>query len=856
MAILGTQVTTPTFPGTVVQAGTLNTRAWVDTQFIAPAAGWVTRLGAWMRRNGNSPKVTLALYAVLPDGTPGALLGKTAPFNPTSGGGDYAGPLVDASGNPTAAQLEAGQRFAIAFNVINGSIEYPNLSLTTVWKRQTTSGVPTNPLAPTLFESDYAFPAYADFTSTAAPTMAILTPVNGASVNTSAPTFSGTYADANNVAPIYDKLAQYGFEVRLLGQTTLLWGGAAATFAASSGEQAANQWSRVYGGSALAGGSTYEWRARVADQTGTWSPWTVWNRFSVNALGQVDVSVATSPAAKVDTDSSLIAWGGNWFHPQGLSANLAQVQILQDGLVLKLGAQATPSPATVASSAVPGTAFTVPAASSGIGAIQPGTYQYQLRARASDGQWSSWSAPDTFVINAPANVPSGIQPPSGAASTSRPLLEWFLSDPDPDDVPGADVQSEVELTRPNGSIINFTTLNYNTIEKTGFYQLGATEMPAGSYGTYKVRVRAQDLSAGALGYSAWSGQQTFDWVSGATVAISAPTEGQVVGTAAPTIAWTVTGGTQQRFQVTVYLEDHATPIRSSGQVSSAVSAYTIPAGWLLNDTDYDLDVTVWDASNAKWVSLRRHFRVHYSAPDLVTGAQVSYVKARRDFEPSVAFVTWDYTNYPPGEFGGYVLRRREQGEALDDAIVLQAISSAGQNQWRDHFIPGNTPCLYSISQLRRVGADVLESAPVDIEATLALNVATLSSAIDPEGVRAAMMWLDGDIGGGFDRPEQAYITWGSQGKEILITSPADYGAERLSFTITVMNDTRGSMMDHFQDVRALMKAGHPLCLRMEHERWFFRVDKWSWKRAGLGKRTISCSFKETGYVEGVTAPIA
>ncbi|MBS0480343.1 MAG: hypothetical protein JSR79_13740, partial [Proteobacteria bacterium] len=60
MAILGTQVTTPTFPGTVVQAGTLNTRAWVDTQFIAPAAGWVTRLGAWMRRNGNSPKVTLA----------------------------------------------------------------------------------------------------------------------------------------------------------------------------------------------------------------------------------------------------------------------------------------------------------------------------------------------------------------------------------------------------------------------------------------------------------------------------------------------------------------------------------------------------------------------------------------------------------------------------------------------------------------------------------------------------------------------------------------------------------------------------------------------------------------------------
>jgi hypothetical protein len=838
---LGPKISVPTWTGYTVGQNDNSARAVVYTSFVAPSAGWLTRVGVYARKNNNSPKLTLAVYSLDAGGNPSRLLGQTPKLTLTTGGGNFEGAL------DTPALMDAGEGFALAAIVDGGTAEYAQaFASTKVWRRQMGSGIPTDPYGATSIVFEIGMGIYAEFQPNSQPSVTLTSPADGATLNTTTPTFTGAFVDADIPSPTLDYLAQYQIQVRLAGSTGLVWSG--GPFVASPSESTNNAFSRLYSGASLVPGNSYEWRASVADTHGVWSAWSAWRTFTLNAIGFVDVSAATSPAAKVDGDTTLIDWGGTWTHPLGQGAIATQVRILDDtGVVVKTGG-------IVAQTIANGAAFTVPHASAGIGTITPGVYSYEIQAQASGGLWSAWSAPKAFVVNSPPTTPSDLQPPSGASSTSYPLLEWNIDDPDADDIYGVDDNSEIELTRPNGSVITILTLNYDLARGKGFYQLGATELPI--TGTYKWRVRGNDLSAGTAGVGQWSAQQTFSFVAGPVVTITSPSANQVVTTSAPTITWSAPG--QVRYQVKLYNADAKLAFKDSGQVTSAAGIFSVPAGWLKNLGAYDVDVTVWDVNNISGTSLRQPFTVLYTAPNTPAVLNASLIQNARDYEASSVLLTWNDSDLPPGEFAGWLIWRREATDDPDDAILLTTIPSAAQRQWIDYNAPPNVPVVYGLSQLRNAGTGaVLESGVVETEIDVPLQVATLVSLIDGRARRVSLMWLDTDLKGSFKRPQALYQTWGSQGKNQQVTTPAAFGAEPITLSFTLRTDRdingalRGTRQEHFEDVEALVKSGDPMCLRLEHKRLFCVVGDYSWNRGPqVGTTVIQLALEEIDYREG------
>lgn len=858
MALLGTKLTSAANGSLLITAhtgGSLpNQRAIVLGTYTPAEPGYITRLGAYARRGDSGGRVYYAVWAVGGNGAPAQLLGRTDEITLGTSFADSSGAILwsdpDLGGAQSAVRIAAGQPLAFGLVTNTNGIDIAALPGTTTHYRRSLlpSALPTDPFGTSSTVTDVSLGFYADFTPDTKPSVSLTAPANGAALGTNTPTLVGAFTDPQSGSPIFDKLRQYYLQVRRQDSGAMLWDAPGSLFVASNAERTAAAFSRLYGGSSLTSGIVYEWRAQVFDDSLVASDWSAWRTFTINPAGQVDTATDGAPSGKQDVASTTIDWTGRWFHPSGLSTNAVQVQILRQGALFRTGALITK---TVASTALPGTLFTISDTEAGIGSLQPGEYASQIRGRATDGQFSPWSDPRAFSINAAPNAPSNLQPPSGASSTSQPLLEWNISDPDADDVYGVDDDSEVEITRPNGSVVTVRTSNYDAARGVGFYQTTPTELNA--FGTYRWRVRGRDLSAftaGGNGDGPWSPVRTFDYISGPVVTITNPTEGEVEATSVPIVTWTTTG--QVNFQVRAYLADAPLPFKQSSVVVSGTSSFQIPAGWLRNGGSYDLDVIVTNGAAQKGTSLRRRFAVSYPNPVALTNLQASAVAQIRSVEPDTLLLSWDQTTYPPGEFAGYVIRRRLATQTIDEAVVLRTITVAGQNRWVDHWAPGNVTLIYTLSQLRRIGADVIDSPTIELETELPLTTAVLNSAYDGSK-RHSMMWLGTDFGGSFDRPEAAHDTWGGEGKPTIVTVPAQYGAQTFSLSITIQNDQYGSLYEHMDDIDALRTSGEPLCLRTERpgERIFCHIIRAPWKRASsVGQRTVRFDLEEIAYQEG------
>jgi len=598
----------------------------------------------------------------------------------------------------------------------------------------------------------------------------------------------------------------------------------------------------------LSAGVAYRFRAKVADDSGAWSAWATPVTFTVSARGRIDTATDGIPTGKQDGDSALLDWGGRWNHPAGHAMNAAQVLIDRDGQLFRAGLVV---PKVVASSALPGTAFTVLDSEAGIGALPAGAYTYRITGRSAiDGLWSEPSPARAFAVNSRPTTPSGLQPPAGASSTSYPLLEWLVSDPDADDVYGIDDDSEIEITGPGGSVATFTTANYDAVRGVGFLQLGAAHLP--TPGTYKWRVRGRDLSAGALGIGAWSVQQTINLVAGPVVTVTNPAvDGEVENTTIPTFAWSNTGGAQTRARLLFYRDDSPLPFRVA-DVAGAGQTYTPPPGVFSKGDAYDVTVTVYLAGEVAGTSLRRRFAVDYADPEPPSNVQVTPYAERRDYPlaPSSVMVSFDQSIYGPGEFAGYNIYRRLASEAPEAATLLRTLTNAGQVKWRDAWAPSRTLLLYGVSQNRNVGGTIVESPVVWVEAEIALVVPVLVSAYDPS-LRFPCMYLDRDYGGRENRPKAYYVTWGSKNKRTKATAPHDSSAQTVKMTVTCRSDARGHLYDHVADLEALVTSGHPILFRSENpaERFYCDVD-WEWQRAGVGERAMKLTLEEIDFTPG------
>ena len=846
MAYLGLRIAAPTSLYEQIDDDAFNTRALDLPELVFPAHGWVTKFGAWCGGATGTPKRYDALYTTNPDGSPGERLGHSA-------GQNISGTMTSASGGTNvessvyvtsrvfspsnlAIRVEAGRlyRFGIRSQTANlGVAVYSGAGAdATHWRRQITSGYPADPFGHTSTGQHGKLAVYVVWTENSAPSApGSLVPVAGASLNTTTPTFEGTFADAD-ITPHGDQLREYQLELRQVGQTALLW---QSTYTASSTEITAKKFTRLYGGSALSTGTSYEWRARVADATLTYGAWSAWTGFAVNAAG---VATPTTPTGEIASGAS-IAWVASWTHPTAVSTDRVQVRVLQGATVVKLGAEVTK---TVAS----GAAFTVTAAEAGIGTLVVGTnYTWQVRGRATPaGLWSPWSAALAFYINAAPNTPTALQPPSGAASTARPLLEFRATDVD-DDVAG--LTAELRIKGSDGSVLFTRVPAYNAT--LGVWQYQTTSTDYASFGTFKWDARAFDGTT----HSAYSAEQTFVYASGPAVTYVLPTANQAIATSTPAITWTAIAN-QTKYRVLIYYSDSPYLVYDSGTITSTATDHTIPSGRLINTGYYDVVVSLTDATNVTGSGLRQPFNVAYPVPDPLISVVASAVRAPGDVDLANTLLSWGATTYAPGAFAGYIIRRWPTGLPEQATAPLRTLTGVSQTTWTDFHAPPGVDLTYGVSQLIRIGADTAESAMVEASVTLVLTTVIVASVKDPHGKRAVLRWSPGSRGGTIDANASTYETWGSGGKPEVVYGPG--GKRVVDASFTVITDEYQSARAHLEAIEGLARAAATdlasgvVSYRDERERLFGWVSSFSYTRRETSGWTVKLRVEETNYVEG------
>lgn len=856
MATFGPRITTASGVRDEVDRAQLNQRGVAGAVF-GPFAEptWVTAIGMWTGRAaaGVNAQLTYAVWNEQNDGTPGERRGRTsavavtALFTGNNGGTNIQAGVTstDRSFAPTndAMLLMPGEQYVVGFRAALADVAYAVIPGQTArqYRRTVSSGDPTDPFD-AAGSAVLGTPAiYLVGTVNTAPDPPTLTaPGNGAALNVTLMAFTGNFND-DDAVDFGDVMRAYRLELREVGTETLLW---QAEYTADSAEKSTGAFNRLYEGSTLVGGKSYEWRAATADFSGTYSDWTAWRPFSINAIGAVSTDDVVQPVAKEESPSG-ITYDARWSHPSNLSANRVQVRILVNGTVIKTGPEVTK---TVGSTASPGTLFNIGAVEGGVGPLAWGVdYEYQVRARASNNLWSPYSARRAFGVNAIPTVPANLQPLSGTSSTTRPLLQLETSDADDDESTGLTV--ELRIKNASGSVLGTFTPVRNPDTDVWEHQTTNAVNQLASFGTYRFDARSFDGSV----YSGYSAEHVFSYVDGPIVNFVLPSEGQVLATSTPTISWTVAN--QTKYRLLIYREGTSRLVYDSREQVTAQNSHTVRAGYLKDGGNYDVVVAITNVSNQVGNSVRQSFSVVYAPPAALTGLQVS--EAFGEFDPSDApsgvLLSWDQSELSPGSFGGYVVTRRETGDDADDALVLRTIRNVGQHRWVDWGPASNTQYTYAVGQIQRVGADTVQSAAVEDDAIVVFRTVVVASATRPAQRRAVLRW-DTSRSLDYRDDRSQYQTWGATAPTIL-DGPVAYEEFAGDFLIARFLNDPVDPRAVFLALEGLFRGNEIVLVRDERgTRVFGKITAFAVNFRRAGHYGVRLRVTEHNFTEGQNAP--
>lgn len=820
-------------------------RAAIDEAFVAPSGGWLTGLFIWARAVSGAPVVTLSVWKVGDSGAPTDLLARANAVPVPFGTGALIESAIEwtnpglLGGNATNCPVLAGQKLALGWELHGGDIEvgFPNNGTTATWfYQQNATRLPTNPFVATLTQSA-GVPAVGAVHVPSTPPQAFpSTPVSGATLTTDDPVFTGTFFDAETGRG--DGFASIQFELRAAGATVLTWGGGAALFTIPPAQRTSPNFLINYSGPPLAGGA-YEYRLRVSDVSGLWSGFTAWVPFTVALSSGIDVSTG-APAGKIEQVSGTI-WSARWWHSLGHAMNAAQVRVTFNGQPFY---ESLVVPVTVAGGAVapPGTAFSVAAESLGVFQLTPGaTYAWSMRGRSAvNGLWSPWSAETLFRLNALPTQPVLLQPPWATAASSPPVLEFASYDTDPEDVPLVDVAWEVELKKGlTGTPTVRLATGYDGARRVGSLALTAA-MLAGN-GDYYWRVRGQDVSAGAAGYSPWSDFSSFTLAGNQEVVVTNPMPGEVKDGPSFRTAWTVAN--QKAATVSLFFADTTTLV-TSFSVAGDQRFADIPPGWLLDGGSYDLMVTVLGVDNGSSNSLRVPFSVDFTPPLALDDVDGTVIRMPRDFEPTTVRVVWGRTTLGT-QFGDYLVER----SVLNSGVYTAVAKIANPNQlfWDDHHAPPGAPMVYAVYQRTAAGYASLSASVV---VTVNLETPVLAAIDAGDSHRFACGWLGGGaIKGGFQRRRSAQTTWGAGGLPTVFAGKG--GRRTLTISTTLRADERGTLAEHLADAERVGTSGKHVSYRDAAHRWWMEVEDFTWGRGSrVGEIDVAFKLAEIAYREG------
>lgn len=415
-----------------------NQRASIFGPF--PEDGWATTIGVWGGKETTSPKVMLAVWNVLNQTTLTERRAYSSSFQPSAvmtdatGGAAITANLnhmnTDFSPDATLAmKANAGDYYGIGFENIDQNFPHAvRTAVQTALHRQTVVGLPpTDPFTATSTGVSAQLDVWLEYQPNRAPSIpSVLSP--SGNIGTQTPTISGNFSDLDT--GYGDKLKSYRIQVRQVGTTgSLLLN---QTFAATTAEQAAAAFSRVYSGAVLSAGVNYEWRCYVTDQHDQNSDWSAWTQFTINTgIGTITTTGAT-PNGKQSALSGY-TFQGSWTHTTARAMQYVMVEIRQQGVVTQ---KLEYDLADVASSATPGTFFTVGFDAMGFTPLVAGqVYSWRMKGKDTAGVYSNWTPLIEFTTNTVPGAPTGMTPNNSQSMSSAPVLQ--MSSDDYDDTPVA-----------------------------------------------------------------------------------------------------------------------------------------------------------------------------------------------------------------------------------------------------------------------------------------------------------------------------------------------------------------------------------------------------------------------------------
>lgn len=660
-----------------------------------------------------------------------------------NGPGDGLGDIMGHSGHRLALDIYSGSNAMRHSMVAAGSITADNEQFYTRTSPLDGSSHPDNPYGAYSASVEGHITAYLQGYKNQQPEAPSNNIYPTGSINEIAPVFTadfddlnGDYGTANGGYDSGDELNQYKIQLRQVGTTTLLWN---VTYSATADEKNADAINRPYGGSPLTRGVQYEWRLWMSDAFDDLSNYsdtgsgTGWFTFTPANLGFVTLD--SDPTGKIEDNTP--DFKGRWNHQSATTMKTVQVRLKNaSGVVLQTGADF--NIADVASSAAPGTLFTVPWADTGFSTLAWGTsYRYEIRGF--DGtQWSDWSAYRTFSTNKAPSIASNHSPANGTIVTAYPKLTFALTDTD--DTVATGLQAWTDVTDP-GFVVHHFEATYNATTGLWESQLTAAEVP--SLGTYQWAAYGYDgtiysgeaASAGAALLAATG--KTFVFGSGPVVTVTAPTDGAVLTAAAPTVSWSVAG--QVKYQVVVYEDNTLNVVFDSGLITGAATSIVIPSGYIRNGESYDIVVSITNATPLVGSSPIVNVSVAFTEPTDVANFQVAPAAIGIDPWETAIRLTWDQTAYSTPEFQEYTIYRSADGGPDAEEIILARITSPATVQFIDYCPASGYQYTYGISVTIVTGLDALESERVSDSATVTLLGVVLTLLSNGGTYRACLL---------------------------------------------------------------------------------------------------------------------
>lgn len=828
-----------------VDGDTLNQRAASHLAYTTPDGGWITHLGAWMRSAAADPDahVIFGVWLRDADGEPSTLLARTAAILLPTTAADVGGPIAWTNPaytfqTPTALRLDPSQRVMLGWLVYGGDAEVGTVFGATglQYLQTVATEMVTNPFLGSVVVGAELPAVYATLQTGTRPNPPTLTsPAADSTTIDVTPTLVGTFADSDT-ALFGDGLRQYQIELREFGTTTAIWSGASAAFVASPAETLAGAFTREYSGPELINGHSYEWRASVTDAVFDVSDFSAWQRFDLAVGLFVDTSTA-SPTGKVDGNSAVITWSARWWQALAHNADRLQVRVWDGATLIRTGPEV--SQTVIGTAVLPGTPFTISAVNAGIGALTPGrAYTFQIRARdAVTLEYSAWSARVPFRTNALPTIPAPTYPASGAVSANRPEVRFISFDPDDDDVEGTGVVWEIEFTEvATGTVRTASATAFDPATNEVSYQPTATDLP--SAGAYTWRARGLDLSAGDFGISEWSASRGFTYTAGPSFTLIEPTQNQVLSALASEVRWTAPS--QTTYRVRLYTTAGAL-FKDSGVLTGSATSFIMPTTWMVNGGVYDVQVESWVGATLSLSSLVR-VSVNLTAVPAPTGVQA----ARTELVSQSVRVSWDPTTLPTGQFSAWVVQRWPTVLGQAAATTIATLTSPAQLFFDDTSAPSDFSLSYGVKQRRLTVTGTADSAvtvaPAPVSVVL---ISPVIVAIGDASLVFPVVWLGDGLSGSFAPRRSTWQTWGAQGKSFVVTAPG--GAESLSVTVTLRSDDRGPMMQHFTNLKNIVKSGRPVTYRGEHSSEVFTMGivSFQWRRgAEIGTREATLQLEE------------